>query len=66
MESFLAVQHEGGDGQAASKHHGGNVQIIATPEGWPICVSPVRPGREHDTTFRSRFTLRRVALAIGD
>jgi hypothetical protein len=32
------------------KHHGGNVQIIATPDGWPIWVSPVRPGREHDTT----------------
>lgn len=32
------------------KHHGGNVQVIATPDGWPIWVSPVRPGREHDTT----------------
>jgi hypothetical protein len=32
------------------KHHGGNVQVIATPDGWPIRVSPVRPGREHDTT----------------
>jgi len=32
------------------KHHGGNMQVIATPDGWPIWVSPVRPGREHDTT----------------
>ncbi|MFE1521549.1 transposase family protein [[Kitasatospora] papulosa] len=32
------------------KHHGGNVQVIATPDGWPIWVSPVRPGRDHDTT----------------
>ncbi|WP_316785209.1 HARBI1 family protein [Streptomyces sasae] len=32
------------------KHHGGNVQVITTPDGWPIWVSPVRPGREHDTT----------------
>jgi hypothetical protein len=32
------------------KHHGGNTQVIATPDGWPIWVSPVRPGREHDTT----------------
>lgn len=32
------------------KHHGGNVQVISTPDGWPIWVSPVRPGREHDTT----------------
>jgi hypothetical protein len=32
------------------QHHGGNVQIISAPDGWPIWVSPVRPGREHDTT----------------
>ncbi|MFJ5101069.1 transposase family protein [Streptomyces sp. NPDC088554] len=32
------------------KHHGGNVQVISAPDGWPIWVSPVRPGREHDTT----------------
>ncbi len=36
----------------SGKHaaHGGNVQVIATPDGWPIWTSPVRPGREHDTT----------------
>src|SRR3712207_1577470 len=36
----------------SGKHaaHGGNVQVIATPDGWPIWASPVRPGREHDTT----------------
>jgi hypothetical protein len=28
------------------KHHGGNVQVIAAPDGWPRWVSPVRPGRE--------------------
>jgi len=32
------------------KHHGGNVQVIAAPDGWPLWISPVRPGREHDTT----------------
>ncbi|WTD54905.1 transposase family protein [Streptosporangium sp. NBC_01639] len=32
------------------KHHGGNVQVLSTPKGWPIWVSPVRPGREHDLT----------------
>jgi hypothetical protein len=31
-------------------HHGGNVQVITTPDGWPIWTSAVRPGREHDTT----------------
>ncbi|MET8339196.1 transposase family protein [Streptosporangium canum] len=32
------------------KHHGGNVQVLSDPEGWPLWTSPVRPGREHDTT----------------
>jgi hypothetical protein len=40
-----------------NKHHGGNVQVIATPDGWPIWVSPVRPGREHDTTCASHHGL---------
>ncbi|MEV0133717.1 transposase family protein [Dactylosporangium sp. NPDC050688] len=36
----------------SGKHaqHGGNVQVITAPDGWPIWTSPVRPGREHDTT----------------
>jgi hypothetical protein len=36
----------------SGKHavHGGNVQVLAAPDGWPIWTSPVRPGREHDTT----------------
>jgi hypothetical protein len=32
------------------KHHGGNVQVVSAPDGWPIWVSPARPGREHDAT----------------
>ncbi len=31
------------------KHDGGNVQVISAPDGWPLWVSSVRPGREHDT-----------------
>src|SRR3954462_15720762 len=36
----------------SGKHavHGGNVQVIAAPDGWPLWTSRVRPGREHDTT----------------
>lgn len=36
----------------SGKHHrhGGNIQVLTAPDGWPIWVSPVRPGREHDTT----------------
>jgi DDE superfamily endonuclease len=36
----------------SGKHgcHGGNVQVIAAPDGWPRWTSGLRPGREHDTT----------------
>src|SRR3954454_5374195 len=36
----------------SGKHdnHGGNVQVITAPDGWPLWTSPVRLGREHDTT----------------
>src|SRR5260370_4582857 len=36
----------------SGKHanHGGNVQVVTAPDGWPIWTSDVRPGREHDTT----------------
>jgi hypothetical protein len=36
----------------SGKHaaHGGNVQVLAAPDGWPLWTSGVRPGREHDTT----------------
>jgi hypothetical protein len=32
------------------KNHGGNIQVITAPDGWPLWTSGVRPGREHDTT----------------
>jgi hypothetical protein len=32
------------------RHHGGNIQVLSDPTGFPIRVSDVRPGREHDTT----------------
>jgi hypothetical protein len=32
-------------------NHGGNIQVVAAPDdGWPLWVSDVRPGREHDST----------------
>jgi hypothetical protein len=31
-------------------HHGGNIQVVSTPDGWPLWTSGVRPGREHDTS----------------
>jgi hypothetical protein len=51
------------------RHHGGNVQVISTPDGWPIWVSPVRPGREHDTTCARHHglidALNRLADQLG-
>ena len=35
-------------------HHGGNIQVVSAPDGWPLWTSDVRPGREHDTTSRPR------------
>ena len=32
------------------KRHGGNIQVLSDTDGWPIWVSGVRPGREHDVT----------------
>lgn len=29
-------------------HHGGNIQVVSAPDGWPLWTSGVRPGREHD------------------
>jgi hypothetical protein len=36
----------------SGKHdqHGGNIQVITAPDRWPLWTSPVRPGRERDTT----------------
>jgi hypothetical protein len=35
---------------ASNDNHGGNVQVITAPDGRPLWISQVRPGREHDTT----------------
>ncbi|MFJ8550911.1 transposase family protein [Streptomyces sp. NPDC093676] len=51
------------------KHHGGNVQVISAPDGWPLWVSPARPGREHDTTCARAHglvaALNRLAATLG-
>jgi hypothetical protein len=54
----------------SGKHanHGGNVQVVTVPDGWPIWTSDVRPGREHDTTAVRTHTEILPALieAAGD
>jgi hypothetical protein len=46
-------------------HHGGNVQVITAPDGWPLWTSQVRPGREHPSTDRSRCASAANACADG-
>ncbi len=41
--------------------HGGNVQVLTAPDGWPLWTSGVRPGREHDTTALRAHPLQGVA-----
>jgi len=54
----------------SAKHanHGGNIQVVTVPDGWPIWTSEVRPGREHDTTEVRTHTeiLPALATAAGD
>jgi hypothetical protein len=42
----------------SGKHanHGGNIQVLTAPDGWPLWTSEVRPGREHDTTALREHT----------
>jgi hypothetical protein len=43
---------EGVDLWWSGKHtaHGGNLQVVSAPDGFPMWISDVRPGREHDST----------------
>ncbi|GAA4685183.1 IS5-like element IS470 family transposase [Pseudonocardia yuanmonensis] len=40
----------------SGKHHrhGANIQVLTTPDGWPLHTSRVRPGREKDVTCARR------------
>lgn len=54
----------------SGKHHnhGGNIQVLSAPDGWPLWTSGVRPGREHDTTAVRTHTeiLPTLAAATSD
>ena len=53
---------------SAHKHHGGNIQVVSAPDGWPLWTSDVRPGREHDTTAARADPdlLTLIAAWVGD
>ena len=50
------------------KHHGGNIQVVSAPDGWPLWTSDVRPGREHDLTAAEADSqlLELIALCVSD
>jgi DDE superfamily endonuclease len=48
------------------KHHGGTIQVLSGTDGWPLWVSDVRPGREHDTTCATAAQGLLQALAQAD
>lgn len=50
------------------KHHGGNIQVVSAPDGWPLWTSGVRPGREHDMSAARADPdlLARMADWVGD
>jgi hypothetical protein len=43
----------------SGKHadHGGNLQVLTGPSGWPEWVAPVEPGSVHDLTAARRHVL---------
>lgn len=48
------------------RHHGGNLQVLSGPDGFPGWVSDVRPGREHDTTCARAAEGLLPALAVHE
>jgi hypothetical protein len=53
----------------SGKHqqHGGNIQVVSAPDGWPLWTSDVGRGREHDTTCaRHHDILSTIAEAAAD
>jgi hypothetical protein len=48
------------------KHHGGNIQVLSYPDGFPCWVSDVRPDREHDTTCAKKADELLPALEFYD
>lgn len=48
------------------KCHGGNIQVLSYPDGFPGWVSDVRPGREHDTTCAKNAPALLEALALAE
>src|SRR5699024_7467171 len=47
------------------KRHGGNVQVLTDPAGFPVWVSPVEPGSTHDITAARNHALAALYAAAA-
>lgn len=47
------------------KRHGGNIQVVTDPTGYPVWVSPVEPGSTHDITTARAHALPALYAAAG-
>ena len=52
-------------GKHKHKHHGGNVQVLCGPDGYPEWVSPVEPGSTHDITRARAHALPELSKAAA-
>lgn len=52
----------------SGKHqqHGGNVQVITAPDGYPVWTSPVEPGSTHDLVAARAHALPALYKAAGE
>jgi hypothetical protein len=48
------------------KHHGGNIEVISAPDGWPLWTCDVRPGREHDVSCARAHGIIDALAAVGE
>ncbi|GAA4982971.1 transposase family protein [Kineococcus glutinatus] len=58
-DRVTARTERGNDAWYSGKHHrhGGNVQVLADPDGHPLWVSAVRPGARHDLACARELVL---------
>jgi hypothetical protein len=67
-DRLAATNDKGHDAWYSGKHHkhGGNVQVLCDPTGFPVWTSPVEPGSTHDLTAARTHVLPALYPAAAD
>jgi len=67
-EKTISVKGEAIDVWYSGKahRHGGNVQAVTRPDGFPLWISPAEPGSVHDITAARRHALPALYRAAAD